>query len=629
MSYNTDKYLKIISDAVKGGTVSGSSNIASLKGVAIDSDRGDYGPATLRVTIAENDPNLAGIKNTTDLLSPCIDTVNNILNTNNQSVQGYTWEVGPGDNQGAAEAILGVPRVCIADNDTNLSAVKTMADELYNCIDNVNHHLEVDTNAINGVAMQVNSGNLEISAGVSGVQRVCIATDDVNLAAINSSSATVAGAVSAGKMQCEVTNNVSADILIGGLAPSTGDGFYGGVGDNVQRVVIANNDPLLSSIDGNISGMKLCFDDGEHKLRVWSDTGQVSVSGAVTLSGTSNAVNATCTGAVSLTGSTNAVNATLVTINGSTTAAVAIPTGTGVTTNTIRTNLATDDVMSLNILYSLYDHRYLSTKFLSYMMGGTIPSGQLLSSKWCCIPNDSSCTYDETNTEPQMYQGLYNYHANHSDDYGTGPGSTVLYWHFYTSVVGANPQTSNVSLSGSADTNFSSIVSTNQEIYRLYIVPDTNSQRTNTGDCIISNVSSTNALPWMMIPAGNCLGRHWSIIMPIGANRFYLDSLVCQSLDFTNANRGFRVKIELWISYTPTGDVLQTINLFETQILHSQSVTFDLSSIPIVQVLAAWPNTTGSSRSSIHLFVKGGNYGDGSSSPTSASCYLNCKVSRT
>lgn len=52
------------------------------------------------------------------------------------------------------------------------------------CIDTENDHLEVDTNAINGVTMQVGPGNSEISAGVSGVQRMCIATNDLNMNAL-------------------------------------------------------------------------------------------------------------------------------------------------------------------------------------------------------------------------------------------------------------------------------------------------------------------------------------------------------------------------------------------------------------------------------------------------------------
>ena len=63
----------------------------------------------------------------------------------------------------------GTARVCIASDDINLK-------KLSDCVDNVNHHLEVDTNAINGVTMAVNSGN-----NSAGVQRVCLATDDVNI----------------------------------------------------------------------------------------------------------------------------------------------------------------------------------------------------------------------------------------------------------------------------------------------------------------------------------------------------------------------------------------------------------------------------------------------------------------
>lgn len=66
----------------------------------------------------------------------------------------------------SGSANTGCLRVVIADDDTNMK-------ELYDCIDHVNKHVEVDTNAINGTAMAVNNGVLS-----AGVQRVCIANND-------------------------------------------------------------------------------------------------------------------------------------------------------------------------------------------------------------------------------------------------------------------------------------------------------------------------------------------------------------------------------------------------------------------------------------------------------------------
>jgi hypothetical protein len=73
----------------------------------------------------------------------------------------------------------GTQRVCIATNDVNMAAINANSLVLSNCVDQINNHVEVDTNAINGVTIDVNAGN-----NSAGTQRMCIATDDVNIAAM-------------------------------------------------------------------------------------------------------------------------------------------------------------------------------------------------------------------------------------------------------------------------------------------------------------------------------------------------------------------------------------------------------------------------------------------------------------
>ena len=139
------------------------------------------------------------------------------------------------------------------------------------CFDNVNHHVEVDTNAINGVQTAVGSGNLS-----TGVQRICIATDDVNLSAIktNTTSTYIANG----------TNTLNASVDRGnlGLTVEYGVGKFNPlVCNNTQRLLVADTDVKsvldtistnIATMQGDIASMKniltTVFDDPNNALQV-------------------------------------------------------------------------------------------------------------------------------------------------------------------------------------------------------------------------------------------------------------------------------------------------------------------------------------------------------------------------
>lgn len=94
-------------------------------------------------------------------------------------------------NDDAATELCGGDMIHCPIATTNKGAVHinhAALTELNQCFDAVNHHVEVDTNAINGVTMSVNSG-----VNGTGVQRVCIADDDVNLSALRKSQGRQSG----------------------------------------------------------------------------------------------------------------------------------------------------------------------------------------------------------------------------------------------------------------------------------------------------------------------------------------------------------------------------------------------------------------------------------------------------
>lgn len=122
------------------------------------------------------------------------------------------------------------------------------------CVDQVNHHVEVDTNAINGVTMAVNSGNKD-----NGTQRIAIATNDVNLAAINTNAATTATLLNGwvgGYLP-------GVNVVLRGIHFGAGDeniaASSGNITNGTLRVAVADDDT-------NIAPMKAYMNTAQDKL---------------------------------------------------------------------------------------------------------------------------------------------------------------------------------------------------------------------------------------------------------------------------------------------------------------------------------------------------------------------------
>lgn len=285
---------------------------------------------------------------------------------------------------------------------------------------------------------------------------------------------------------------------------------------------------------------------------------------------------------------------------------------------TLRITIASNDILGLNLLYSLNEHRFITTKFNSYTLGGKIVFGTLLNTQWSCLPNDSSCTWSDTTTEPLKYNSTYTYVAANTLDNGSDDGVSNLSISWYND---SNVLTQSSVPITSQSTDFS--LSNSWEISRLFGTNNGGSYFNNVGDIYFKN--STTGKSWMYIPAGGGVGIPFSVIMPIGG-KIYLDKLSCSSLNL-NSSSGFNAKIELWISESSSGQIYQKYILFEVYILNKQQIDFDLSNIPILQTLSVYSNGISDYRYSVHLFVKG----DETNiycSDISGYCYLTCKVSR-
>ena len=124
---------------------------------------------------------------------------------------------------------------------TVLDDIKTNSDELTACIDTVNHHLEVDTNAINGVLMAANAGT-----NSDGVQRVCIADDDTNLYDIALCSENISNQSSAIKTNTDYLTTMNTTLTgIKTVTDGLAFGFPSGVASvNVQVRSLGGGNPI-------------------------------------------------------------------------------------------------------------------------------------------------------------------------------------------------------------------------------------------------------------------------------------------------------------------------------------------------------------------------------------------------
>lgn len=172
-------------------------DIATINGSVPSFNAGTLDGGTQRIAIATDDVNLASIKT----------NIQNLWTRNNDNSSGYVPAFNVnlrGIHYGATDSAIdvtsgdkstGTIRVCIADNDTNLLAIKTDLDSIYTAVqvpgdiltdvwDSSTHNLHQNLRLLNGQTIEVNSGNKN-----SGTQRICIASDDINIATLNTNIA--------------------------------------------------------------------------------------------------------------------------------------------------------------------------------------------------------------------------------------------------------------------------------------------------------------------------------------------------------------------------------------------------------------------------------------------------------
>jgi len=212
-----------------------------------------------------------------------------------------------------------------SDTASNTADVITNTGVIAECVDQINHHLEVDTNAINGVTMAVNSGN-----NSDGCQRFTIANDDTmkgpihttgTLTDINTPGTTkcfvMGGAQLDGKFAPLTLNNAgnpSCDITK--IQGNSIDTSSGNLSTGTIRTVSATNDTNLlylrtqNVVMGSVANGAICtrsainqcplgigfsrWDDGAYNAFVATGSGNIAADPTYTIPGGSEPYGYAC-----------------------------------------------------------------------------------------------------------------------------------------------------------------------------------------------------------------------------------------------------------------------------------------------------------------------------------------------
>lgn len=233
--------VKRIEEVVTATSLAGQDvNLIKVDGTAVSVEDGNITAGTQRVCIADNDTNLTAIKADLDELYACIDHVNKHVEVDTNAINGVITSV----NVGTLDD--GVQRVCIADNDTNIQSMQIIQQNL------IDRYSNSQVNQYSGVALQTLNGvDIEHNAGVlsDGVMRVCIADDDTNLGKLGA-------CIDTGNNRVEVDVNA-----VGGTEIAVNSGILGG---GVQRVCIADDDTNLLQL---VTILTDVWDSTAHALR--------------------------------------------------------------------------------------------------------------------------------------------------------------------------------------------------------------------------------------------------------------------------------------------------------------------------------------------------------------------------
>lgn len=219
------------------GSVSSSKinqNLISLNGTTVSVNSGIKNDGTQRITIAEDDVVTTGI----GIIAYAVN--DGKMDVNISRINGYTTAVNTGSKD------PGTQRVTLATDDYNTTQARLSLATIAGTV--TGSKIDQNLASVNGTTIDVLAG----STG-AGTQRVCLATNDINTSAISVSTTTsatklttLADTVTSGKINQNLVSLDNNTVSVNSGVNGTG----------VQRVTIATDDVNMAILSAGVTSSK-------------------------------------------------------------------------------------------------------------------------------------------------------------------------------------------------------------------------------------------------------------------------------------------------------------------------------------------------------------------------------------
>ena len=546
---------------------------------------------------------------------------------------------------------------------TELTQIEENTAIVADCVDQDLNHLQIDVASIKGMAIATGPGNSQISDAVSDVQRVTIATDDINfkkltdcvdvdlnelVVLVANEDIPISGSVSVSSGTISVDNFPATQPVSGSVT--------------VSGTVSVGNSPAVTVTSGSINATCSGTVNIGNSPAVTVTSGSIGISNTPAVTVSSGSINATCSGTVNVgnspavtvtSGSIAISNTPAVTVSSGTVAisgtpavtvssgtvslsgqpisvnqtqfnGVAVSVGSGVNgTGVQRVTMATDDTLFINLTKLITDSRFLTTSYTSLVVGGY--SSAISGTDWQVTPNTSGSTYIKTNVQPMCKGDLSYFSSDTSKDYyGAATGAAeFIYESYQVSTTSKNNNAYAPLASDGSDTFVMS--STIYEIVRFYLHLWNGSSTSNIGDLSFQDQHTSKYCRY--VPAGFNESPMWYVQVPGSNGIVFFDSM---SVNCDHLTNGIYIQLvqQIWNATTTTASQYTDTVLFSTHIKAGTEYTIDLKGLPPVTnatsaTISLPPTPLANYRNVIFLFVKADAVGG-----SSGGVRVNCKTYR-
>src|SRR6478736_6495764 len=462
---------------------------------------------------------------------------------------------------------------------TELTQIEENTAIVADCVDQDLNHLQIDVASIKGMAIATGPGNSQISDAVSDVQRVTIATDDINfkkltdcvdvdlnelVVLVANEDIPISGSVSVSSGTISVDNFPATQPVSGSVT--------------VSGTVSVGNSPAVTVTSGSINATCSGTVNVGNSPAVTVTSGSIAISNTPAVTVSSGTVAISGTPAVTVSSGTFSLSGQPISVNQTQFNGVAVSVGSGVNgTGVQRVTMATDDTLFINLTKLITDSRFLTTSYTSLVVGGY--SSAISGTDWQVTPNTSGSTYIKTNVQPMCKGDLSYFSSDTSKDYyGAATGAAeFIYESYQVSTTSKNNNAYAPLASDGSDTFVMS--STIYEIVRFYLHLWNGSSTSNIGDLSFQDQHTSKYCRY--VPAGFNESPMWYVQVPGSNGIVFFDSM---SVNCDHLTNGIYIQLvqQIWNATTTTASQYTDTVLFSTHIKAGTEYTIDLKGLPPV-----------------------------------------------